>query len=146
VTGCSHRFLQRIAASLALLATFALILNGALHIAGHVASGSKAHAAAVHHRHTPTTAAADGGDAQTPKHRHTAHHHHPASAPEPFPDADGSLCCCASISCVAALLPAGSTAVRYTVPYGVLTGLQRNEEAQFRPAGPRKPPRPSLIA
>ena len=143
--GCNHRFLQRIAAGLAFVAMVALILHGALHIGSHLASELRRtpRPAIITMRRQccpPTT----GSDVQSPKHHHTAHH--PGSAPEPASGSDGGLCCCTGISCMAALLPAGSAAVRYAMPHRVLTMLDRDQEAQFKPDGPRRPPRPRLIA
>ena len=139
----NYPLLQRMAAGVALVAMIALILQGALHIAGHV--GHFASHAIHHHHHASTMLAADhGSDVRLPKHDHTAHH--PLPAPEPASDPDGGLCCCTSVSCMPGLLPAASAAVRYAVPHHVLAGLQGNQEAQFRPEGPRRPPRPRLIA
>jgi len=140
VTGCNHSLLQRIAAGVALVATIALILQGALHITGHLV----AHPGSHHHHASALLPADTGNHVSSPKHHHTEHHPLPASLP--VSDSDGGLCCCTSASCMPVLLPATSAVVRYAVPHRVLTGLQGNQEAQFRPEGPRRPPRPSSIA
>jgi hypothetical protein len=140
VTGCYQRYLQRIAAGLALVAMIALILHSALHIAGHV---SELHHVAGH-SHAPTMLSAEkGGDVELRKHDHWAQH--PSPAPEPGSGSDGGLCCCTGTSCISALLPTGSATVRYAVPHLALTMRDRDQEAQFRPDGPRRPPK-SLVA
>jgi hypothetical protein len=140
VTGCHHRYFQGIAAGLALVAMVALILHGALHIAGH---GSELRHLAGHHSHAPTMLAAEkGGEVELPKHDHLAQH--PVSGPEPVSGSDGGLCCCTGTSCMSVLLPTGAAAVRYTVSHRVLTMRDRDQQAQFRPDGPRRPPKPRL--